>query len=162
MDIKKIIIFCLIFFFSNITLGFTKQAKEFQLQSIKEEQQKLLQWQKELKQKEERLKKIELDIIEKEAKMDKIREEISSIYKNIKAIQNANVTELATIYSKMKPNEASQVISQMDVDLAVKIFLKMKPNKIAKILNLLNREKAVKITEKLALFGVKINPGGQK
>ena len=162
MDIKKITILCLLIIFSYTSLALSKQTEDQQIKSIKEEQQKLLQWQKELQQKEERLKKIELDIIEKEAKIDEMKKEILSIYKNIKAIQNANVAELATIYSKMKPNEASQVISQMDVDLAVKIFLKMKPNKIAKILNLLNREKAVKITEKLALFGVKINPGGQK
>jgi flagellar motility protein MotE (MotC chaperone) len=89
-------------------------------------------------------------------------EKTSKILSEIKSIRDANVESLATVYSKMKPADSAQIINAMDNELAVKIFLKMKPNKVAKILNIVNRNKAVKITEKLALYGLKLNVGEKK
>ncbi len=142
-------------------LIYSKAENNSSLDSIKQEFLKLRQWEKELQEKETRLKKLELDIIEKEEKLKEIKNEISEIYNKVKEMREENIKDLSTIYSKMKPEQAAEVINKMDVNLAVKIFLKMKPNKTAKILNIINKDKAVKITEKLALYGIKINIGGR-
>ncbi|GEM_PF-4663187 len=130
------------------------------LDSIKLEAQRLKEWENLLKERENRLKKIEIQIVEREEKLKEIRDNISNTYNEIIKMREANVADLAVIYSKMKYDEAAKVIEKMDVDLATKIFLKMQPNKIAKILNIIDKGKAVEITSKLALEGIKINLEG--
>ena len=158
---KKLALIILVLCLILPATGYSKSDNDKTLTSVKKEHEKLQQWEKELKEKELRLKKIELDIVSKEEKLKNIKSEITNIYNEIKKMKEENVKDLAIIYSKMKPAQAAEIINKMDDALAVKIFLKMQPNKTAKILNIVNKDKAVKITEKLALFGIKINIGGR-
>ena len=139
----------------------TERAKEQVLLNLKKEYNRLKLWQKRLDEQEKRLKRLELQILANQQEILKTQEKINKILEEIKKIREANVTQLATVYSKMKPQDAAEVVNNMPTELAVKIFLKMKPSKIAKILNIVNREKAISITEKLALYGIKINLRGE-
>ena len=160
---RKTIFLTIIFSMFFTTLLFSADnTNKNSLKSVRLEYKKLQQWEETLKQKEDIIKEMELSLIKEQSKLKEIMNKTSKILTEIKKIRDANVKSLATVYSKMKPEDSSQIVNAMDVDLAVKIFLKMQPNKIAKILNLVNREKAVKITGKLALYGVKLNVGAQK
>ncbi len=131
------------------------------LMNLAQEYKKLKEWQQSLESQEKRIKRLELEVITQQKIILEIQKKISKILEELRQIRDANVSQLAIVYSKMKPENSSQIIDNMPVDLAVKIFLKMQPNKIAKILNLVNRTKAIQITEKLAAYGIKINLRGR-
>ena len=162
MDRKTIPVILLFILTFPIHVFSANVSEKGSLKSVQQEYKKLQQWEETIKQKENILKEMELSLIKEQEKLKNIMEKTTKILNEIKQIRDANIGSLATVYSKMKPGDSSQIVNAMDVDLAVKIFLKMQPNKIAKILNLVNREKAVKITEKLALYGVKLNIGAKK
>ena len=136
--------------------------KDKMLQSIKLEYQRLKEWENSLKLKEEILKQMELELIKEQHKIEILKQKVTELFNKIKEIQNANVSSLAAIYSKMKPADSAKIINDMEEDLAVKIFLKMKPNKIAKVLKFISSSKAAKISEKLAIHGIKLNIGENK
>ncbi len=166
MKVKILIISFLVIFLNISLMNAQVKNKEISpekkvLLNLKKEYEKLKQWQIMLNDQEKRLKRLELEILTQEEQIEKIEKEISELAKEIKEIREANVANLAQVYSKMKPQYSSQIVNNMPVDLAVKIFLKMQPNKVAKILSYVNREKAIKITEKLAIYGMKINLRGQ-
>ena len=154
-------ILVILFLIPGLLLAKNERPKEQVLLNLKKEYDKLKIWEKQLKEQEKRLKRIELQILSNQEAIMNMQKQISKILQEIKEIREANVSQLAIVYSKMKPENAADVINNMPTDLAVKIFLKMKPNKIAKILNIVNRQKAISITEKLALYGIKINLRGQ-
>ncbi len=164
---EKVIIFSIILTFISFSLVNAQlnkkgpSAEQKVLFNLKKEYLRLKAWETMLQDQEKRLKRLELEILTQQKEIEKIQEKITEIVNEINQIREANVSQLAIVYSKMKPENSSQIINNMPVDLAVKIFLKMKPNKVAKILNFVNREKAIKITEKLALYGIKINLRGQ-
>ena len=164
--LKRIFIILIIFFIPGFLIGENQKiknerAKEKVLLNLKKEYQWLKLWETRLNEQEKRLKRIELQILTNQEEIEKIQKQISNLLAQIKQIRDANVSQLALVYSKMKPQDAAGVVDNMPTTLAVKIFLKMQPNKVAKILNLVNREKAIAITEKLALYGIKINLKGK-
>ncbi len=164
--LKKIFLIILSFLIPFILYGEskdtkTKKAEQQVLLNLKKEYAKLKQMENRLNDREKRLKELELRIITEQQEIIKIQKRISSILEEIKKIREENVSQLAIVYSKMKPENAAEVINNMPTSLAVKIFLKMQPNKIAKILNYADQEKAIKITEKLALYGININLKGR-
>ncbi len=158
---KKVYIILLILFIPMVVYGETQKAKEQVLLNLQKEYNRLKEWEKRLKEQEKRLQRLEIQILTEKEEIIKIQEKLNNIIKELKQIREANVSQLSIVYSKMKPENAAEIINNMPTQLAVKIFLKMQPNKIAKILNFTDREKAIRITEKLSLYGININLKGR-
>ncbi len=63
--------------------------------------------------------------------------------------KEANVQQLARVFEKMKPAEASKVVPQMEEDLAVEVLARLKERQAAKILGGIEPELAGRLTKKL-------------
>lgn len=94
----------------------------------------------------EQRKEIEVRI----KKLEDVRSQIGKVLKERVEIDEEKVKKLVEVYSNMKPQNAAEIISSLNEDLAVEILGRMKKKNAAEILNLLKPEKAQVLTEKFA------------
>lgn len=106
--------------------------------------------QKELNELEEELQKQRKEIEARIKHLEQVREQIASVLKDRVQIDQEKVDKLVEVYATMRPQQAAQVISTINEDLAIEILAKMKKKSAAAILNLLDPAKAQKLSEKFA------------
>lgn len=111
----------------------------------------------ELEKKERQLALLEEDLqrqkleIEKQLKeMNEMRRNISSKLETKMTADQESVEKLVGVYADMKPQNAANILAQMDEDLAVKVLEKMKKQNAAAILNYIEPKKAQTLSEKYA------------
>ncbi len=79
-----------------------------------------------------------------------LKDELTGMIGQADAKSDAEVARLVTVYSKMKPDAAAAVMSQLDDKVSVPVAGKMKEAILAAILNKMPPAEAKKLTEKLA------------
>jgi flagellar motility protein MotE (MotC chaperone) len=79
-----------------------------------------------------------------------LKDELNGMIGQADAKQDAEVTRLVTVYSKMKPDAAAAVMTQLDDRVRVPVAGKMKESVLAAILNKMAPAEAKKLTERLA------------
>ena len=79
-----------------------------------------------------------------------LKDQLNGMIGQADAKSDAEVTRLVTVYSKMKPDAAAAVMSQLDEKVSVPVAGKMKEAILAAILNKMPPAEARKLTEKLA------------
>ena len=63
--------------------------------------------------------------------------------------RGAQLDQLANVYGSMNPQEAAQLIQQLDVTIALALIQRMPEKRIGQILALMDREKALSLTQML-------------
>jgi len=106
-----------------------------------------------MKKKEEKLKQKEKEL---NATLNKIEEEKKEIQELIKknkqilqAIKEAKLDKITQSYAKMRPKNAAEILSSMDVKDALNILQKLPARILAKIFAKMDAEKAAKFSELL-------------
>lgn len=64
--------------------------------------------------------------------------------------RDVQVEQLANVYSSMGPQEAAQLLEQLDVTIALPLIERMPEKKIGQILGLMGRERALMLTKMLS------------
>ena len=119
---------------------------------MKEKKEELEAREARLQRREEGLREHEQEIERKIQSLRKMREEITSLLKKKKKFDEKKVGNLVSLYSRMQPQAAAQVIRSMDEDLAVSILSRMKKLKAAEVLNRLDAKKSQRLTEKFVEY----------
>ncbi|MDY6820406.1 MAG: hypothetical protein SVN78_02155 [Deferribacterota bacterium] len=136
----------------------------------------LQRWEKRLEEKEKRLNRKEQELLKKEKenklileaiekenrRLKKQKQELVEIGNNIKTLkeqvedlENKNLDKLANIYNSAKARDAARVISNMDVDTAVKLFKRLSPMAAGEIMSELGKTDpkfASEVSERLAVM----------
>lgn len=116
---------------------------------------KLAERKKQLDQREEELNKVaaqiekqKVEITEKLAKLDEVRNKISTALEERIKTDDGKVETLVQMYTNMKPQQAAAVFEKLDEDLVIEILGRMKKKSAADILNLVKAEKAQVLAER--------------
>lgn len=64
--------------------------------------------------------------------------------------KNAQLDQLANVYGSMNPQEAAQLMGQLDITIALSLIERMPEKRIGQILALMNPEKALSLTRMLS------------
>lgn len=64
--------------------------------------------------------------------------------------RNAQIDQLANVYGSMSPNEAAELIEQLDITIALSLLERMPEKRIGQILALMSAEKALTITRMMS------------
>lgn len=91
---------------------------------------------------------IQLD--QKKAELEKIRDEILRIQGTIKKADNRKLMSLVKIYETMKPADAARIFEALDLYVLLEVLENMKESKTAPILAKMSAEKAKTVTIFLA------------
>ncbi len=118
---------------------------------------KLNERKKELDQREEELNELEKELHQQKGevearikKLEELRMQIAQVLKEKVQVDEEKVNRLVEFYSNMKPQQAAQIMANLNEDLTVEIIGKMKKKNAADIMNLLKPEKAQSLTEMFA------------
>lgn len=116
---------------------------------------KLAERKKQLDQREEELNKVAAqiekqkgEIVERLAKLEEVRNKISSALEERIKADDGKVETLVQMYTNMKPQQAAAVFEKLDEDLVIEILGRMKKKSAADILNLVKAEKAQVLAER--------------
>jgi len=104
----------------------------------------------ELEQREVVLQAVEKRIDEKIAKLETLQKNIQSTVDKQNAADDARAQSLVKIYETMKPADAAQIISQLDMPIVLQMLSHMKEAKTAPILAAMDPTKAEAITTAMA------------
>ncbi len=122
------------------------QLKE-QEENIVREQDKVKALKEELEEKIADLEKIHRQI---NLSLEKLNKKKSERALRKKAEEDKKIKQLVKVYSSMKPKNAGQIITTMDIIVAEKIIRSMKGDAAGKILSYVERSRAAAISERLA------------
>jgi flagellar motility protein MotE (MotC chaperone) len=64
--------------------------------------------------------------------------------------RSAQIEQLANVYGSMSPQEAAQLMEQLDVQIALSLIERMPEKKIGQILALMSKERALTLTKMLS------------
>jgi flagellar motility protein MotE (MotC chaperone) len=117
--------------------------------------QGLMDKEKEFDKREKRLAELDEKLQQEKAELDKkiqaleqTRRDIASRLESRVAQDEENMNKLVGVYSNMKAQNAAQVISELDDELAINILKRMKKQDAANILNYIDAKKAKTLSEK--------------
>ena len=108
----------------------------------------------ELNKMEAELHKQKNEIEARIAKLKQIRADVANVLKDRVAVDEHKVDTLVSFYSSMKPQQAADIIGNLNEDLAVEVLGKMKKKNAAAIMNLLEPKKAEILSEKFTGYNV--------
>ena len=114
----------------------------------------IAQFSQQLLEKEERLRVRELQAVKREEQLQILSNELEGKIRNFKGRQEKflacadevakkeddRVKHMVDVVGAMRPQNAADVLSVQDMELAVKIMAMLKPDKISKIFNLMDKE----------------------
>src|SRR5258705_656232 len=99
----------------------------------------------------------ERDVTERTAALESLEEAVAESLGDIHGkdgVQNAGACRLrggvTRIYESMRPEEAAQILDQLDDETLRVVFARMDPKQIASIMAAMGRERAVAFTKSLA------------
>lgn len=119
-------------------------------EALKEKRNELEKKERDLARLEEDLQNQKVEIEKQLKELEKMRREISSVLdKKVKADQSS-VDKLVGMYSGMKPQNAANILTQINEELAIKVLGKMKKPNAAAILNFMEPKKAQELSERFA------------
>ena len=111
----------------------------------------------ELEQRDDKLTQKERDIELKEqefvarlAKIKELTDKLKSTREKNTAKRNNQLEQLSNVYGSMNPNEAAQLIEQLDVTIALALLERMPEKRIGQILSLMSPDRALTITRMLS------------
>ncbi len=117
---------------------------------LAERKQQLDQREAQLNRLEEELHRQKDEIDARIRQLEETRRQIAGVLKDRVETDRARVDRLVEVYSNMRPQQAAQIIANLNDDLAVEILGSMKRQNAAEILNVLDPEKAQSLTERFA------------
>jgi flagellar motility protein MotE (MotC chaperone) len=88
-------------------------------------------------------------LVTEQDRLKTLIDKLALLQNDLAANEEQSLARLAKMYEMMKPNEAAEIASQLDVDLLVKIVPRMKERAAAKLISALDTSKAVQITQRL-------------
>ncbi len=115
-----------------------------------EEKQILLEMRKKLENRELQLAKREKDLKILKQAVDNEIQRLTSLYQNVEESEKQQIIYLVKVYESMRPEQAANLISEIDEKVALKILNNMKGKKAGAILSQVNPTKAGRLSEKLA------------
>jgi flagellar motility protein MotE (MotC chaperone) len=120
------------------------------LQELSQRRSALDQRAGELDQQQVVLQAAEKRVDDKIAKLQELQKSIEATVDKQNAADDARTQSLVKIYETMKPNDAAQILSQLDMPILLQMFSRMKEAKTAPILAAMDPMKAEAITNALA------------
>lgn len=130
----------------------SKQEDEIKSGKIKisQEEQRLVQFREELKKKEKELIKKQQQKEETNVTAEK---KVAAGEKTEAVSQKENLAQierLADIYRNMPPDQAADIVKEIDDDLVIAIFSQMKERNVARIMGEMEPQKAAELTKKMS------------
>jgi len=113
-------------------------------------QEELKLKEEELKRKEEELKILQSEVEKQISKYEKLKKEVEGLLVQVDAQHKKKITQLVSVYSGMKAEEAAKILAETDENTTIEILLGMDQKKSSKILENMPKEKAVTLSEKIA------------
>jgi len=101
----------------------------------------------ELAARERALQAMEKSVDAKLAELKKVEASIKQLLDQADVLKDERIKRQVATYQAMKPKQAAEVLSNMDMDLAVKILTGMKPKVAGEIMTYVKTDKAAKLTE---------------
>ena len=120
------------------------------LQELSQRRSALDQRAGELDQQQVVLQAAEKRVDDKIARLEALQKSIQAAVDKENAAEDARTQSLVKIYETMKPSEAAQILSQLDMPIVLQMFSHMKEAKTAPILAAMEPMKAEAITRALA------------
>lgn len=103
-------------------------------QELKNKERRLADWERELQRREETLTRMKLEVERYRAQVDTMQTKISGLITEIDSAEAVNLKKLSRIYNTMDPEEAANLIANMEDDEIINIFSRMKARQVGKIL----------------------------
>jgi len=113
-------------------------------------QEELKLKEEELKRKEEELKILQSEVEKQISKYEKLKKEVEGLLVQVDVQHKKKITQLVSVYSGMKAEEAAKILAETDENTTIEILLGMDQKKSSKILENMPKEKAVTLSEKIA------------
>jgi flagellar motility protein MotE (MotC chaperone) len=101
----------------------------------------------ELAARERALQAMEQSVDAKLAELKKVEASIKQLLDQADVLKDERIKRQVATYQAMKPKQAAEVLSNMDMELAVKILTGMKPKVAGEIMTYVKTDKAAKLTE---------------
>lgn len=133
-------------------LEFTQTEVDI-LQRLSKRREKLDEWQKEIETRENVLNLTQTKIDQKLSELRTLKKQVEEILAQYNAKEDAKTTTLVKIYENMKPKNAADIFSQMDMNTLLEVASKMKEAKLAPILAQMDPKLARELTERFAKRG---------
>lgn len=97
----------------------------------------------------------QLDVRDREfsvrvAQLKELTDQLKSDREKNDKKRSAQIEQLANVYGSMSPQEAAQLMEQLDVQIALSLIEKMPEKKIGQILALMSKERALTLTKMLS------------
>ena len=99
---------------------------------------------------EEELKILQSEVEKQISKYEKLKKEVEGLLVQVDAQHKKKITQLVSVYSGMKAEEAAKILTETDESTTIEILLGMDQKKSSKILENMPKEKAVTLSEKIA------------
>jgi len=119
-----------------------------QVAQLMDKEKELAEREKRVVELEEKLQQQKLELDEKLKQLDQARRDIASKLETRVTQDQENIEKLVGVYSNMKPQNAAQVISKLDDELAISVLRKMKKQDAGAIMNYMDPQKTKVLSEK--------------
>ena len=103
-----------------------------------------------LESRERELSSLERDFTGKLTELRELTQRLSLERDKNEKKRSAQLEQLANVYGSMNPQEAAQLLQQLDVSIALSLVQRMPEKRIGQILALMNPERALTITKMLS------------
>ncbi len=129
------------------------------LQKLGERREAIEKRERELEMREGLVKAAEVQLGARSAELTELQSQLKLLVKQRDSAEDNRLAGLVSIYEKMKPKEAAEIMNGLDLDVLVGVLRKMKDAKTAPILASMEPERAREVTARLAQQGV-VKPAG--
>jgi flagellar motility protein MotE (MotC chaperone) len=116
------------------------------LEDLASRKEELDKWQQEFETKQNLLLATSDELDKKIIQLSELKSEVTKLIDQYDDVTKNKISNLVKIYEAMKPQEAAQIMSNLDMDLLIKVLDNMKQTKVAVIMGSLSPEKARDIT----------------
>lgn len=117
------------------------------LNNMKNRSDALASSEKKLTEREQTIKVAEAKLNSKVAELEKIKAQLGAMQKQLEEKEEKNMMSVVAIYEKMKPKEASKILSGLNVPDALSILERLKQDRAAVILSNMDAAKAQTLTQ---------------
>jgi flagellar motility protein MotE (MotC chaperone) len=130
--------------------GYSKEEVRV-LQSLDSRRTELEQRSKKLDERSRELEVRDREFTIRSAQLRDLADRLKTDRERTEKRRDAQVEQLANVYSSMGPQEAAQLLEQLDVAIALPLIERMPEKKIGQILGLMGRERALMLTKMLSV-----------
>lgn len=118
--------------------------------TLLQEEQRLAQFKEELKKREKALLKKQQQKPQEKVKAKGAAKGESAEKAEPEKLNLENIVRLSDIYKNMPPDQAAEVVKEMDDELVIAIFMQMKERTVARIMGEMEPQKAAALSKKMS------------